>query len=146
MKALTIKQPWAQLIVEGVKDIENRTWKTNFRGRIYVHSSAVDPGEIYKYLNQEQRDLMLSKWDIIPKLNKSSIIGEVDIIDCVVNHKSIWAQHGMTYEVATTEDEKYPFKPIYNWVLANPVKYDQPILNIKGALSFWQPNLSLLTA
>ena len=28
MKAITIKQPWASLIVYGLKDIENRNWKT----------------------------------------------------------------------------------------------------------------------
>ena len=27
MKAITIKQPWASLIVHGIKDIENRTWR-----------------------------------------------------------------------------------------------------------------------
>ena len=32
MKALTIKQPWASLIVHGIKDIENRTWRTDYRG------------------------------------------------------------------------------------------------------------------
>ena len=32
MKALSIKQPWASLIAHGIKDIENRTWKTNFLG------------------------------------------------------------------------------------------------------------------
>ena len=37
-KALTIKQPYASLIVEGIKDIENRTWKTNYRGRILIHA------------------------------------------------------------------------------------------------------------
>ena len=29
-------------------------------------------------------------------------------------------------------------KPIYNWVLANPVLYEKPILNVKGKLSFWE--------
>jgi hypothetical protein len=40
MKTLTIKQPWASLIVEGLKDIENRTWATKFRGRVLVHAAA----------------------------------------------------------------------------------------------------------
>jgi hypothetical protein len=40
MKALTVKQPWASLIVEGIKNIENRTWKTNFRGRILIHAAT----------------------------------------------------------------------------------------------------------
>lgn len=34
MKALTIKQPWASLIVHGIKDIENRTWRTDYRGPV----------------------------------------------------------------------------------------------------------------
>lgn len=38
MKALSIKQPWAWLIVNGHKPIENRKWKTNFRGRILIHA------------------------------------------------------------------------------------------------------------
>lgn len=40
MKALSIKQPWASLIAQGIKDIENRTWKTSYRGRIYIHASG----------------------------------------------------------------------------------------------------------
>ena len=39
MKALSIRQPWAWLIVNGFKDIENRTWPTKFRGRVLVHAS-----------------------------------------------------------------------------------------------------------
>lgn len=40
MKALSIKQPWASLIAHGIKDIENRTWRTHFRGKIYIHASG----------------------------------------------------------------------------------------------------------
>ena len=36
--ALSIRQPWAWLIVNGHKDIENRDWPTNFRGRLLVHA------------------------------------------------------------------------------------------------------------
>ena len=40
MKAITIKQPWASLIVHGIKDIENRTWRTNYRGRVLIHAAG----------------------------------------------------------------------------------------------------------
>lgn len=40
MKAITIKQPWASLIAHGIKDIENRTWRTNNCGRILIHAPA----------------------------------------------------------------------------------------------------------
>ncbi len=39
MKALSLKQPWAELIVQGKKTIETRKWKTNFRGEFYIHAS-----------------------------------------------------------------------------------------------------------
>jgi len=39
MKALSLKQPWAELIVNGKKIIETRKWKTKFRGQFFVHSS-----------------------------------------------------------------------------------------------------------
>lgn len=38
MKALTIKQPWAELIINGLKDVENRSRLTHFRGRFAVHA------------------------------------------------------------------------------------------------------------
>jgi hypothetical protein len=141
MKSLSIKQPWAQLIASGIKDIENRKWKTHFRGRIYIHASA-------KIMDVEFTDNQIKtlsenninysgagypiKWKTV-----SAIIGEVEIIDCVVNHHSNWAEKTKGEYVG---DGVFVLseKPIYNWVLANPVLYDKPILNVKGKLSFWE--------
>ena len=136
MKALSIKQPWAALIVHGIKDIENRTWRTHFRGKIYIHASA--PKKFNVQLSDEQTKLA------IPVLETSfngtmlfgAIIGEVEIVDCIINHDSIWADK-------TPDNPKIYVKPkpTYNWVLANPVLYDKPILNVKGKLSFWEFNI-----
>ena len=132
MKVLTIKQPWASLIAGGVKDIENRTWKTNYRGRILIHAGA-------QIFNPERVTLTDEQLELCQKANKigklpntdclpySAIIGEVDIVDCVLNHPSIWADRFFRGD-----------KPIWNWELANPVLYDEPILNVKGRLSFWE--------
>ena len=138
MKALSIKQPWASLIAHGIKDIKNRTWRTHFRGKIYVHASAKKAtGITTSTLSDEQ-------WNTVPNvaakgLEVSAIIGEVEIIDCVINHPSVWAE-----PTATTPDgKKIVEKPIYNWVLANPVLYEKPILNVKGKLSFWKPDIDI---
>ncbi|OCB77981.1 ASCH domain-containing protein [Flavobacterium crassostreae] len=142
MKALSIKQPWASLIAHGIKNIENRTWKTNFRGRIYLHASAKDAGALYELLNQKQIEVMSFHWTAAPPFPDrpvSAIIGEVDIIDCVINHPSIWAEITEIKGKTIEGELMYAHKPIYNWVLANPVLYDKPILNIKGKLSFWEP-------
>jgi hypothetical protein len=39
MKIISIKQPWASLIVHGLKDVENRTWPTRYRGPLLIHAS-----------------------------------------------------------------------------------------------------------
>lgn len=39
MKAITIHQPWAQLIALGIKKIETRSWRTHYQGPIAIHAS-----------------------------------------------------------------------------------------------------------
>jgi hypothetical protein len=144
MKALSVKQPWAHLICTprednpllGIKDIENRTWRTNFRGKIYIHASA--PKKFNVNLTDEQMIKALPTINdaIEGKISFGAIIGEVEIIDCVINHSSIWAEK--------TPINHFPIpkgKKVFNWVLANPVLYDNPIINVKGALSFWEPSI-----
>ena len=41
MKVLTIKNPWAELIVKGYKEYEFRSWKTNYRGKILIHAGLI---------------------------------------------------------------------------------------------------------
>ena len=122
MKTLSVRQPWTNLIVHNIKPIENRTWKTNFRGRIYVHSPAkIDDRGIPQCLTPQQ---LLN----IPQLDDwikegflcRAIIGSVEIIDCVKNHPSIWAEDG-----------------VWNWVLENPIHFDFPITGVNGKLSIW---------
>ncbi len=40
MKALSVRQPWAWLIVNGYKDVENRDWNTKLRGQIWIHTGV----------------------------------------------------------------------------------------------------------
>ena len=40
MKVIVIRQPWAWLIVNGYKDVENRTWVTRYRGMLLIQASA----------------------------------------------------------------------------------------------------------
>lgn len=76
LKALTIKQPWASLIVEGVKDVENRSWRTNYRGRLIIHAAATP----VRGMQSEGPT--------------SAILGSVDVIDCVRDSDSDWASEG----------------------------------------------------
>ena len=119
MKTLTIKQPYAHLIACGIKDIENRSWQTKYRGRILIHAAATEFKGGWDALTQSQKHE--ARHTLGDKVNLSAIIGTVEIVDCVKNHPSIWANEGE-----------------WNWVLANPVLFDEPILNVKGKLSLWE--------
>lgn len=123
MKAITIKQPWASLIVHSIKDVENRTWRTNFRGRVLIHAAGSHGRKFSVDLTDAQMKSAfgtIAKETMFGHLPFGAIIGSVEIVGCVLNHPSIWAEKG-----------------VYNWVLANPILYEKPIENIKGKLSFW---------
>lgn len=144
MKTLTVKNPYAYLVCSGIKPIENRTWPTKFRGKVLIHASAKPvnmrvPSAVFlstqwNALSFDQRVLVRSN-----TLTNSAIIGSVEIVDCVVNHDSIWAEKtAMAYLGKLTIECQ---KPVYNWVLANPVLFPEPI-PAKGKLSFWDyPNI-----
>lgn len=143
MKAVTIKQPYPYLICSGIKDIENRTWPTKFRGRVLVHASAkpmkmINPNNVFTYQQwesfslEDQVQLMCSGTSFKP-LSDAAIIGSVEIVDCVVCHDSIWAEKR---DGRLDSAKQWIEKPIYNWVLANPILFPEPI-PAKGKQSFW---------
>ncbi|MDP4271495.1 MAG: ASCH domain-containing protein [Bacteroidota bacterium] len=144
MKALSVKQPWAWLICYGIKDIENRTWKPpeKMKGkRVLIHASAKPAGHLRDVLNQEQRDALSADICINghdDNCKPSAIIGSVEIVDCVINNESIWADKTNLHEFENSLTGENGCIPIYNWVLDNPVLFDKPILNIKGKLNFWE--------
>lgn len=132
MKVLSIKQPWAYLIATGIKDIENRSWKTNYRGKFLIHAPRfITKLDFYDLFTIDQLNVFSNSIDnngrciavncALKRYALSSIIGEVEIIDCVQDSKSIWA------------DPK-----CWHWILKNAVLYDKPIINVKGKLSFWE--------
>lgn len=136
MKTISIKNPWAYLICANIKPIENRTWPTNFRGRVLVHVSAKPVKNFPNPLNVEQWNSLSPDQKLLLRSNTlitSAIIGSVEIVDCVVNHESIWAERcDPIYKYGTDKIAE----ATYNWVLANPVLFAKPI-PAKGKLSFW---------
>jgi hypothetical protein len=110
VKVLSVKNPWAYLIIYGGKDVENRTWETKYRGPLLIHAS-------------KSMDIYAPK-DIFPLGTKwmdynGYIIGKVELIDCVKNSTSRWAEKGL-----------------WHWVLRNP-RPCKPI-PVKGSLGLWE--------
>jgi len=93
MKALSVRQPWAWLIVNGYKDIENRDWSTKLRGRIWIHTGVhrVIKAE-YEQLVENCEAVGIRKFPKIDEFETGGIVGSVEIVDCVTKSKSFWFQ------------------------------------------------------
>ncbi len=85
--ALSIRQPWAWLVVNGFKDVENRSWPTKFRGRVWVHAPKNMSRDEYwaceSFVRASQGiDLRLPTYEDLCR-QCGGIVGEVDITGCV---------------------------------------------------------------
>ena len=124
MKALTIKQPWAALIIEGYKIYEFRSWKTNYRGKILIHAGKTLEKEMIEKFNQYNLDYKYGY-----------IIGEAEIVDCILVDKNFKDNLKKMNTLVYTKNHVDK----YAWKLANIKKYDKPI-PCKGKLSLWEYN------
>ena len=131
MKALSVMQPWAWLIVHGLRDIENRGWPTTFRGRICVHASsrwdtAAAHRQALSLLARKcgTREAQRVWAEMQANGRPGCIVGEVDIVDCVTSSRSLW------------------FAGKYGFVLANAVAYKSPIPQ-RGGTGLFDVDLAL---
>lgn len=117
MKALSIRQPWAWLIIHGGKNIENRTWHARFRGRFLVHASQGMTKLEYKSAQwyAAERGVTVPPFE---QLQRGGIIGSVELVDSVGNSNSPWYM-----------GEK-------GFVLRSPQPL--PFMRLKGRLGFFE--------
>jgi hypothetical protein len=80
--ALSVRQPWASLIVLGIKKVENRTWPTKHRGRLWIHAGRREGRDVAAWLQEFVPDA----WAALPPWNElpiGSILGSVVLVDCL---------------------------------------------------------------
>lgn len=122
MKTLTIKEPWATLIIEGYKSYEFRSWKTNYRGKILIHSGISlekDMAERFKEYNL--------------KYNCGNIIGEAELVDCILVDEKF---NNQLRQINPLVYARSNHVETYAWKLENIKKYENPIA-CKGKLGLW---------
>lgn len=89
--ALSIRQPWAWLIMHAGKDIENRSWSTNYRGWFAIHAaSGMTLREYYEariFVSRIRPDL---DFPAFKALDRGGIVGKARITGCVRESESPW--------------------------------------------------------
>ncbi len=99
VKALSIRQPWAWLIANGCKDIENRTWRTKFRGEFFVHAGKKFDSEGYDWVTSEMNIALPGK----EEFERGGIVGRAEIVDCVSQFESPWFSGPFGFVVRNAE-------------------------------------------
>jgi len=91
MLALSIRQPWASLIINHGKDIENRGWSTRVRGRILVHAAkGCSRTELQDGLHTASMTLGHRVVAELESIQRGGFIGTVEIVDCVTDSDTPW--------------------------------------------------------
>lgn len=80
MKALSIRQPWAWLIVHGFKNVENRTWGTKHRGTILVHTGQTFDHAGHAWVMQRFPDI---KMPALGEFDLGGVVGQANLVDCL---------------------------------------------------------------
>ena len=127
MKVLTIKQPWATLIMQEKKRFEFRSWKTNYRGEILIHAGKGVDKKAVKRLKKYLPD----------ELPSGQILGKVEIVDCIKcdeNFKNMCQKENADIYAPTMFEENFA------WQIDKVEIFEKPI-EAKGKLGLWNIEL-----
>jgi hypothetical protein len=137
MLALSIQQPWAHLIIAGIKRVENRTWPTTYRGRIAVHATRLAVRSWSDIFDHDGPRAALGEeftWEdggtALPALSAlavGAVVGTVEVYDCL--------------EEMDLPDELLLHDPFVSgpwvWLLRDPRPLAVPF-PCKGKLRLWE--------
>lgn len=130
MKAISLWQPWAWAILVCGKDVENRVWRTHYRGPLLLHAAKHRPTdeEVESFFDFAEEaigserlrdhfatlvtDQAYTPSDVMRALPRGGIVGRVEVVGCVHGHSSPWAMKGQFQWVLDPHKSKVlPFRP-----------------------------------
>ncbi len=144
MKVITLWQPWANLIIDGMKRIETRSWATSYRGPIGIHSAKRPPLDgLLKDLDEKSRQFVIETYGEVlnckDKFPTGVILGHTELIECIriTEAYSAYVKKYMPKEYAFGD-----YTPgRWAWVMGdNPIKFSDPI-PAKGMQRLWNYDL-----
>lgn len=130
--ALSVRQPWASLIVHFGKLIENRSWDTDYRGDLFIHASGqMNHGEYFNVREWVMTHKLVSPeaFPALEDLPMGMIIGRTRIVDT--------RSSPVSYELSSSGEclKPWEFSDGYAWELAKPV-WTQHI-RVNGTHKLW---------
>lgn len=141
MKVLTLTQPWATLMALGIKTIETRSWKTNYRGTFAIHAAKGFPrwaqdlakNDFYSELALHLGDSR----DMAKDLPRGEILCTVNLVDCISTNDVRFIDQVVgtgEFDYGDYSQDRYAF-------VTDDLKLIEPPVPARGALSFWNTDL-----
>lgn len=127
-RVISLRRPWASLILAGLKSVETRSWNTHVRGRLYIHVSQ-QPAVSYD-------EVALPPQDCPPMLEPGYIHGYVDVLE--TTRYSLIGEFMMDRDLHLCRRPPEQL-PIYGWKLINPVTIEP--IPCKGQLRIFRRDL-----
>lgn len=129
MNVLSLKEPFATLIKNNIKYIETRSWKTEYRGELYIHASK---SKVDKNVYSRKELIKLFDED---ELQYGSIICKCELVDCIKITEE-YAEY-----IKTNDYQQYICGDYtvgrYAWILKNIEPLDR-VIPAKGKLYIWK--------
>lgn len=131
MKVISLLEPWASLVKEKVKYIETRSWKTNYRGELYIHASKRKLSKKDNIELQDQLSLLSNT-----NFKYGYIIAKCKLVDCKYMDEQFIKEIKENKNEYLCGDYKVGR---YAWILSDIEVLDEPI-EVKGNLGIWNYN------
>jgi ASCH domain len=135
--ALSIKQPWAALVVQGLKTIEIRRWPTARRGRILIHASGVADArsEAWVHVPKELRELAQLRGGIIGSVKLTDCLGYRDLPTFLADqgrhyNEASWFEPPVLYGFTFAEPVILPFQKYPGWFRFFKVPLPEPAVSL----------------
>jgi hypothetical protein len=120
--ALSIKQPWAALVVQGLKSIEIRRWPTARRSRVLIHASSVPDkrSEAWRHVTDEMRGLTQLQGGIIGAVELTDCLKYADLQSFIADqaahyNEPNWFEPPLLYGFRFAKPEVLPFRRFPGW-------------------------------
>lgn len=132
MKAFSVRQPWAWLIVHNHKPLENRTRRTHYRGLIAVHASLQFDHAGYAWVKQNHPHI---KMPAPEEFERGGVVGEFEIVACIEpgDAKLLTSRDAPWYMPAE------PPAKSFAWILENAAPFR--FMPCRGQLGFFEVDL-----